>query len=102
MNKSSIYLTLAILGALIPIVFFADFALENGLTLGSFIAALFENGAVGGFTADLLISSVVFWVYMFSKKQGPKPAVFVLLNCCIGLSCALPAYLWASEKLADR
>ncbi|MFT7471061.1 MAG: hypothetical protein ACI8XU_000956 [Kiritimatiellia bacterium] len=99
MNLKTVYLILAILGAVIPIAFFANFAAENGLDLFAFVAALFVNGAAGGFTADLLISSFVFWVYMFSNQgDGPKPWAFIALNLCIGLSCALPAYLWARTR----
>lgn len=101
MNKSSVYLSLAVLGAAVPILFFVSYANQYGMSLFGFVAALFVNGAAGGITADLVISSLVFWLFMFSKKQGPKPAVFILLNCCIGLSCALPAYLWATEKLSS-
>lgn len=98
MNRATVYLVLAVLGAVIPVAFFISFALAEGVSLIAFVMALFVNGAAGGFTADLLISSFVFWVYMFSKNDGPKPLVFILLNCCIGLSCALPAYLWMTEK----
>jgi len=99
MKLKTIYLLLAILGAVIPIAFFADFVAENGLDLIAFVAALFVNGAAGGFTADLLISSFVFWIYMFSNQQGgPKPWAFIALNLCSGLSCALPAYLWAKIR----
>ena len=102
MNLKTSYLILAILGAAIPIAFFANFASENGLDLFAFVAALFVNGAAGGFTADLLISSFVFWLYMFSNQQdGPKPWAFIVLNLCIGLSCALPAYLWARTRASS-
>ena len=60
-----------------------------------FVPALFANSAAGGFTADILISSAVFWGFMFSAKTGPKPWLFIVLNLSIGLSCALPAYLYA-------
>lgn len=93
------YLILAILGAVIPMVFFANFAALQGIDLVGFVAALFVNGAAGGFTADLLIASFVFWIYMFANRAGgPGPWLFIALNLCIGLSCALPAYLWATEK----
>ena len=99
MNLKTIYLILAILGAAIPIAFFTNFVSENGLDLFSFVAALFVNGAAGGFTADLLISSFVFWIYMFSNQvDGPQLLVFIALNLCIGLSCALPVYLWAQTR----
>ena len=38
---------------------------------------------------------------MFQQKQrknGPNPALFIVLNLTIGLSCALPAYLYARER----
>ena len=99
MNLKIIYLIMAILGAVIPMVFFANFASAAGVDLGAFVSALFVNGAAGGFTADLLISSLVFWMFMFSRTgNGPKPWVFIALNLFIGLSCALPAYLWASAR----
>ena len=99
MNLKTTYLIFAILGAVIPMAFFADFAADQGIDLIAFVAALFVNGAAGGFTADLLISSFVFWIYMFSNQEdGPKPWVFVALNLTIGLSCALPAYLWAKTR----
>ena len=99
MNLRSIYLVGAILGAVIPVAFFVSFIMAEGVDLIAFVQGLFVNGAAGGFTADLLISSFVFWIYMFSKKQnGPKPWAFIGLNLCIGLSCALPAYLWVASK----
>ena len=99
MQLKNVYLIFAVLGAVIPLAFFATFAAAQGLDLFAFIAALFVNGAAGGFSADLLISSFVFWIYMFSKRAtGPGPALFIGLNLCIGLSCALPAYLWAALR----
>ena len=67
------------------------------------MAALFVNDAVGGFTAELLISSFVFWVAMFSNSEdGPKAWAFIVLNLYIGLSCALPAYLWAWTRATSQ
>ena len=95
----NMYLILAIVGAVVPYVFFIGFFNSEGVDLMAFIGGLFVNGAAGGFTADLLISSFVFWLFMFSRQaEGPKPWIFIALNLTIGLSCALPAYLWANEK----
>lgn len=97
----NIYLIAAILGAIVPCFFFYQFTLENGINPSLFFANLFANGAAGGFTADLFISSFVFWAFMFQQSQrvrGPKPWLFIALNLFIGLSCALPAYLYAREK----
>ena len=90
----NLYLILAVVGAVVPYLFFLQFFAEAGLALTGFMGALFANGAAGGFTADLLITSAVFWIYMFSRPEGPRPWPFIALNLLIGLSCALPAYLY--------
>lgn len=92
--NNNVYLILAILGAVVPYVFFLDFFAAHGLALGGFVTALFANGAAGGFTADLLITSLVFWIVIFRRNNGPAAWPFVLVNLTIGLSCALPAYLY--------
>lgn len=95
------YFALAILGAVIPYLYFINFFGQQGLNLPAFVSALFVNGAAAGFTADLLIASVVFWLYMFQRRRadnGPNPALFIALNLTIGLSCALPAYLYARQN----
>lgn len=98
----NIYLSLAVLGAIIPYFFFVDFISKEGINISLFIHSLFINAPASGFSADLLISSLVFWLYMFSKNKttaAPKPYWFILINLTIGLSCALPAYLYQREKL---
>lgn len=94
------YLVLAILGAVIPLAFFVQFFGAGQIPLPvDFISALFVNGAAGGFTADLLISSFVFWGFMWNKRfDGPKMWPFVAVNLFIGLSCAFPAYLYFSVR----
>ncbi len=99
----NLYLVLAIAGAVIPYVFFVKHFQAAGVDLGGFVSALFVNGAAGGFTADLLITSAVFWIWMAqqrSRGKGPAPWIFVLVNLSIGLSCALPAYLYWRERNA--
>ena len=97
----ALYLTLAIVGAVLPYVFFVQHFESQGLDLTGFISALFANPAASGFTVDLVVSSFVFWLFMFQQKsrgKGPQPTLFVALNLLVGLSCALPAYLYARER----
>ncbi len=96
-----VYLLGAIIGAVVPYLFFIDHFMNVGVDLPGFVAALFANGAAGGFTADLLISSGIFWTYMASQKE-PKIWLFILLNLTIGLSCALPAYLYAVASREEQ
>ena len=97
----TLYLVLAIVGAVVPYVFFIQFFSSEGINPGVFVGALFANPVAAGFTADLLLTSAIFWLFMFqqrSRKNGPAPAVFIVLNLLIGLSCAVPAYLYARER----
>ena len=94
------YLAAAILGAVVPYVFFLGFFAEHGVVLPEFVAGVFANGAAGGFAADLLITSFVFWVYMFSQKT-PMVWVYILVNLGVGLSCAVPLYLWRQAVRAE-
>jgi hypothetical protein len=90
---SRVYLALAIVGAVIPYVFFLDWFATEGLSLTGFVAGGFVNGAAGGFTADVLVSSLVFWVYLISRRT-PETWLYITVNLLIGLSCALPLYLY--------
>lgn len=93
----NLYLILAIAGAIIPYLFFIDHFSTTGFGLGDFIGAWFANSAAGGATADLLISSLVFWTYLIARKAS-NLWIYVLINVTIGLSCALPLYLYMSQR----
>jgi hypothetical protein len=99
-----LYLILAILGAIVPYVFFFQFIEINGIDIPKFLSASVVNGAAAGITADILFSSFVFWLFMYIQYQkgGPSPLLFIVLNLTIGLSCALPAYLYAREGGANN
>jgi len=101
MSRKKLYLGLAFAGAIVPYFYFVQHFADVGFGLPGFMSAVFANPAAGGFAADLLISSFVFWIAMFHRRslgKGPKPLLFIILNLAIGLSCALPAYLAASER----
>ena len=60
MTMKMFFLACTILGTVIPYAFFLDYFADEGIVITSFVAALFANGAAGGFTADLLVSSFAF------------------------------------------
>ena len=96
----NVYLFAAIAGTIIPYAFFVDFFMTEGIDPFAFISGVFANGAAGGFAADILISSAVFWGYLISKKES-RAWVYILLNLTIGLSCALPVYLYVQAKARE-
>jgi len=101
----TLYLGLAILGGVVPYVFLFQFLAAEGFSVPNLLAAPFVNGAAGAFTADLLLASLIFWIYMFRERRvsaGPRPLLFIALNLVIGLSCAFPAYLYSREESRSR
>lgn len=96
----NVYLVLAIAGAVVPYLFFIPFFAASGLDPGDFLSGAFVNGAAGGLAADLILTSVVFWVYLFSQR-AERIWLHVLINLTIGLSCALPLYLYLTTRDAE-
>ena len=94
-----IYLVAAVIGTVIPYYFFLQPMDSAGLALADFLAQGFANPVAAGFSADLFIASFVFWIYMFTAgAEAPRPWAFIAMNLLIGLSCALPAYLYWRER----
>ncbi len=103
MSTKSIYLAVAVAGAVVPYVFFTSFISSEGLDLPAFVSALFANGAAGGFSADLLISSFVFWLWSFHDARQfrvPNWWLMPVINLVIGLSASLPLYLYLRHDRA--
>ena len=95
------FLALTALGTALPLLFFVDWFAAAGLSPMSFLAAAFANHAAAGLVTDLVVSSLVFWVYLASRKT-PRLWLFVVLNLAIGLSCALPYYLYTQARANER
>ena len=96
-----IYLILAIFGFILPYSQLVPFFIDHGLNLSLFWSQLFANQISSVFAFDLLVSSVVFWLLVF--KEGKRINLkflwlYVVLNLAIGLSFALPVFLWVRSK----
>jgi hypothetical protein len=54
---------------------------------------------------DLTISVIVFWVYAFleaSRLQMKNPWIYVLATLLVGLSFALPLFLYFRERKLEN
>ena len=96
--KKNIYLGLAIAGTVLPILCFAGVFHGEFIPLSGFIPAIFVNGWAAGFAVDLFISSFAFWTFMLANKNGPTPWPYMVMNLFIGLSLALPLYLYKTSS----
>ena len=95
-----IYLIIAILGLIVPYAFFIPFLAQNGLNLPLFAQQMFANPIAGFFGADVIVSSLALWAFVFSegRRLGMKNLwVYVLLNLLVGVSFALPVFLYVRE-----
>ncbi len=93
----NIYLLLAIVGTIVPYVFFANFMFEQGNDLTEFVRQLFATSPASGFTSDLLITSTAFWIWSFREARSKRMRnwwLYVVLNLTVGLSCAFPLFLY--------
>ena len=94
------YLLMAIIGTIVPWAFFAGFFTTEGINIPLFVESLFINGAAGGFSSDVLISILVFWVWSYTDAQRNRvPRWWLVLPAgfTVGLSLALPLYLYIRE-----
>ena len=81
MNLKTTYLVLAVTGAIVPYLFFLQYFGEAGFGLSTFVTALFVNGAAGGFSADVIISSFVFWLFLFQQRSRGHGPILQFSSC---------------------
>jgi hypothetical protein len=93
----NLYLVLAIVGTVAPYFFFLQHFAAEGFAPAALLAGAFANGAAGGFTADVIVASIAFWVYLLSRRVE-RAWIYMLLNVTVGLSCALPLYLYLTAR----
>ena len=91
------YLVMGVIGTVVPWAFFGTFFAGHGIDIPLFARSLFANGPAAGFSADVMLSIGVFWVWSFldARETGTRPWWVVLpAGCFVGLSLALPLYLY--------
>ena len=100
-----LYLLLAVLGAALPLSQLIPFLTAHGLDLKLFFTFLFSNGVSGFFGMDVIVSSLVLWIFVFSegRRLGMRRLwVYVVCNLAVGVSLALPLFLLFRERTLDR
>ncbi len=96
-----VYALLSILGLVIPYTYFIPFLLENGLDFALFWQQMFETQIAAFFSADVLVSSLVLWVFIYHETRTRKIAKWwlaILANLAVGVSLALPLFLLLREQ----
>ncbi|HMF91477.1 MAG TPA: DUF2834 domain-containing protein [Candidatus Angelobacter sp.] len=105
MKLKTIYLSLCVLGVVLPYWQFLPWVAENGLHLGLLVQQLFANRIGGFFGMDVFISSLVLLVFMRAErtKLGIRlPWLPVLALFTVGVSLALPLFLYLRELALEK
>jgi hypothetical protein len=103
--KKNIYLILAIVGFVAPYYFFLQIPGETGFDLVQLIQPMFANNLLRGVAMDLTVSVIVFWAYMFAeanKLQMKNAWLYLLATLLVGLSFALPLFLYFRERKLEE
>jgi hypothetical protein len=104
-SRKNIYLTLALIGLFAPYCFFFKFLDANGLDISLLVQQLFANNISTFFAVDLVISIIVFWIYIIAeanKLQMKNSWLYLLASLTVGLSFALPLFLYFRERKLEN
>ncbi len=96
-----LYLIAAILGTILPLSQFIPFLMAHGLDLPLFFEQLFQNHVSGFFGMDVIVSSLVLWLFVFSEGRRRRMSnlwLYVVCNLAVGVSLALPLFLFFRER----
>lgn len=97
------YLLGAVAGVVLPFTFLIRFLLANGLDVSNFARHLFQNDMAMFFAMDVVVSVVVLWVFVFAegRKKGMRQLwIYVLCTLLVGVSLALPLFLFFRQRRA--
>ena len=99
------YLILCILGTVLPYSQFVPFLLEQGLDLQMFIEQLFVNRISGFFGMDVIVSSLVLWVFVFGEGSRLKMKnlwIYLASSLLVGVSLGLPLFLLMRQRQLEE
>ena len=93
-----VYIALCIIGTILPLWFFVPYVSSHGVA--NLISDSFANGAAATFTADVLMSSLVLWMFIYSETRKRPVRLWwlaILGNVFVGVSLGLPLFLLLRE-----
>ena len=96
-----IYLGLAILGAVVPMVYFFPWLQANGFDIARLLEDVQTNPAATAIFWDLMISALALSVFVIAEvsvRRNWIALVAIPATLLIGLSCGLPLYLFLRTR----
>lgn len=105
MNTKLMYTVLCVLGFVLPYYFFLQFVAEHGLRLSLLAGQLFANPISAFFAADVIVSSLVLWVFIYQETRTRSIKLWwvcIIANLAVGVSLALPLFLLLREIQTEK
>jgi len=105
MNLKNLYFGLCVAGTLLPCGQFLPFLRDHGLNMTAFFEQLFASPVSGFFGMDVIVSSIVLWVFVFTegRRSGVKHLwAPIAANLAVGVSLGLPLFLYLRESRLER
>jgi uncharacterized protein DUF2834 len=96
-----LYLSLALVGTVLPFSQFLPWFAEHGLNVPLLITELFSTRMGAFFGLDVLVSAVVLIAFIRSEGARRKMGMLwlpIAATCLIGVSCGLPLFLYLRER----
>ena len=101
-----LYLILCVLGTVLPCSQLFPFLVRHGFNVPLLIEQLFANRISGFFGLDVIVSSVVLWIFVLTegrRQQMKHLWIYLACNLTVGVSLGLPLFLYMRERrIAQR
>jgi len=106
MKQITVYRVLCVAGVIFPWLFILGFFSRPDASITLFMTSIFANQVATAVAADLIVSAVVFFGYVFyeGRSLGMKHLwMYVPATLFVGLSFGLPLFLlMRARKLESR
>lgn len=100
-NRATIYLVLAILGAILPYWIVLPWFVAHGLSQSLFLHDLLINGATRSFTFDAIFAGVSLMIYVVQRSvegRFKRPWIPILAVLIFGTCCGVPLFFYMLER----
>jgi hypothetical protein len=100
MTRRNVYLSLFIIGTIVPLAAFIPWVIDHGLDISRMVEELFVNRISAFFGLDVIVSTIVFWVFINweGKRVGAPLWAPIVASLLVGVSSALPLFLFLRES----
>lgn len=103
-TKQILYFILCVAGTALPYSQLVPFLRDHGPDASLFVQQLFANRPSVFFGVDVIVSSLVLWLFVYSEGTRLRMRnlwLYVVANLLVGVSLGLPLFLLARQSKLD-